>query len=138
MTFRLLFATFLAALATIVFAPRADATSNYEYKPDEYVVVNQGRSPDGRYSIATHGGGELGYEHFHVYLMDAESGKKIGPLEEIKETLDTGADAFTAQWSADSRQVSISYRVDRRVVMTIRYRIENRRAYRISGPSQTE
>jgi len=134
MMMRLLLSALSAGLAAIVLAPRAEATSNYEYKPNEYVVVNQGRSPDGKYSIATHGEGDDGYEHFHVYLMDAQKGTTIGPLEEIKDTLDTGADAFNARWSADSRQVAISYRVDRHAMMTIRYRIENRRAHRISGP----
>jgi hypothetical protein len=43
----------------------------------------------GQYSIATDGEGELGHDHFHVYLMDARTGKKVGPLEEIKDTLDT-------------------------------------------------
>jgi hypothetical protein len=119
-------------------APSAHATSNYTYKPDEYVVVNNGRSPNGQYSIATHGEGELGYDHFHVYLMDARTGKKIGPLEEIKDTLDTGADAFDAQWSADSREVSITYRIDRHVAVMIQYRVEGRRASRISGPSNVK
>jgi hypothetical protein len=134
MTMRSLLYALLAGLAAIMLATGAKATSNYKYKLNEYVVVNQGRSPDGRYSIATHGDGEDGYEHFHVYLMDAQKGKTIGPLEEIVETLDTGADAFNARWSGDSRQVAISYRADRHVMMTIRYRIENSRAYRISGP----
>jgi len=118
--------------------PSSYATSNYTYKPGEYVVVKNGRSPNGQYSIATHGEGELGYDHFHVYLMDARTGKKIGPLEEIQDTLDTGADAFKAQWSADSREVSITYRVDRRVSAMIQYRVEGRRASLISGPSNVE
>ena|SRR5450432_1682710 len=111
------------------------ATSNHEYGPNEYVTVEGGRSPDAKYSIATHGEGELGDENFHVYLMNGESGKKIGPLEEIKDTLDTGADAFYAKWSADSGQVTIRYRVDRHAAMEVRYRIANHRAYLISGPS---
>jgi hypothetical protein len=61
MMMRLLLSALSAGLAAIVLAPRAEATSNYEYKPDEYVVVNQGRSPDGKYSIATHGEGDDGY-----------------------------------------------------------------------------
>ena len=42
------------------------------------------------------------------------TGKKIGPLEEIKDNLDTGADAFYAKWSSDSKEVAIRYRIDRR------------------------
>lgn len=123
--------------ATLVLACTALATSNYEYKPGEYVAISNGKSPSGEYSIAAHGEGELGDENFHLYLMDARTGKKIGPLEEVKDTLDTGADAFTAKWSSDSSEVSISYRVDRHEMVTIRYLIEDRRAHRISGPTKS-
>ena len=122
---------------TFALACTAFATSNYEYKPDEYVVITNGKSPNGEYSIAAHGQGEYGDENFHLYLMDAKTGKKIGPLEEVKDTLDTGADAFTAKWSADSSQVSISYRIDRHEMVTIRYLVEDRRAHRISGPTKS-
>ena len=118
------------------FAPPVFATSNYDYKPGEYVTVIGGRSPDGRYSIATHGDGELGYDNWHVYLMDATSGRKIGPLEEIQDPLDTAADGYVAKWSPDSSRVSITYRADRHVAVTIVYRIANRRAYLLSGPTQ--
>jgi hypothetical protein len=116
----------------------AYATSNYTYKPDEYVAVVNGRSPNGQYSIAAHGQGNFGYDHFYIYLMHAKTGKPIGPLEQIKDTLDTGADAFYAHWSADSRQVSITYRVDRHTAVKISYRIENGRAYLISGPTEVK
>jgi hypothetical protein len=129
--------TLLAVFACLAFlSPPLQATSNYSYKPGEYVVIADGRSPDGQYSIAAHGDGDDGYDNFHIYLMDARSGRKIGPLEEIKDALDTGADAFRAHWSADSRQASITYRVDRHVAVVIRYRIENGRAFRISGPTK--
>ena len=126
----------LVLFSVTLFSDSASATSNYSYKPDEYVVIVDGRSPDGRYAIASHGDGEFGYDNFHLYLMDGTTGKKIGPLEEIKDTLDTGSDAFYAKWSADSSQVSITYRVDRHVAVMIGYRIANRRAYRIVGPKQ--
>jgi hypothetical protein len=47
-----------------------------------------------------------------------------------------GPARFYAHWSTDSRKVSITYRVDRHVAVMIRYRIADRRAYRISGPTQ--
>src|ERR1700722_18693558 len=119
-------------------APWAFATSNYEYKPGEYVTIADGVSPDGRYAIATHGEGDLGYDDWHVYLMNAQTGKKIGPLEEITDPLDTAADAYVAQWSPDSSTVAITYRADRHVGVKIVYRIANRRAYLISGPTQME
>ena len=125
-----------ALCSFVLLNPSANATSNYEYKPDEYVVIENGLSPDGMYSIAAHGEGDLGYENFHLYLMDAKTGKKIGPLTEVKDVLDTKADAIGAVWSKDSHQVSIGYRVDRRVVAHIIYHIENGRAKKIKGPTK--
>lgn len=118
------------------FLPSARATVNYTYRPDEYVVVVDGRSPDGRYAIAAHGDGEYGYDNFHLYLIDARTGSKLDPLKGIDEVLDTGADAYYAQWSSDSRQVSVTYRADRHVAVMIRYRIADNHATRISGPSR--
>ncbi len=111
------------------------ATSNYEYGPDEYVTISQGLSPDGKFAITAHGGGEYGYDDFHLYLTDAKTGRKIGPLEEIKEPLDSGADAFAAKWTPDSQQVLIIYRVDRHEPLkAVSYRIVGRRAQPIKGP----
>jgi hypothetical protein len=129
---RLLVATLVAA----IFSPALFATSNYEYKIDEYVVVADGRAPNGQYSIAAHGEGDLGDDNFHLYLMNAQTGKVIGPLDAVKDPLDTGAEAFRARWSPDSRQVSITYRVDRRESVMVRYRIDNGRAVLISGPKK--
>ena len=114
------------------------ATSNQEYGPNEYAVIDGGLSPDRKHSIAAHGGGELGYGNFHIYLMNAVTGKKIGPLEEIKDNLDTGADAFYAKWSSDSKEVAIRYRIDRHEALEVRYRIDNSRAYLIKGPSKSD
>jgi hypothetical protein len=115
------------------------ATSNYEYGRDEYVTVSNGISPDGKWAITAHGSGDLGYDNFHLYLTDAVTGKNIGPLEEIKETLDTGADAFAAKRSKNSQQVTIVYRVDRHgPLKVISYRIGGRRAQRIKGPSDVK
>ena len=111
------------------------ATSNYEYGPDEYVTIASGISPDRKFAITAHGSGDMGYDNFHLYLHDALTGKKIGPLEEVKETLDTGADAFAAKWSKDSQEVTIVYRVDRHEPLkAVSYRIAARRAQRIKGP----
>ncbi len=111
------------------------ATSNYQYGSNEYVTIAKGISPCGKYAITAHGQGELGYDSFHIFLTDAVSGKKIGPLEEIVETLDTGADAFCAKWSKDSQQVVITYRVDRHAPLkAVSYDIKNGRARLIKGP----
>jgi hypothetical protein len=94
MKIRFFLRTAIAICCSIAcFTQRAEATSNYEYKAGEYVTVTAGRSPNGQYAIAAHGGGDLGYDDFHIYLMDARTGKKIGPLTEIQDILDTAADA---------------------------------------------
>ncbi len=124
---------FLAAISLP--ATVALATSNYQYGPDEYVTIAKGISPSGKYAITAHGGGELGYDNFHIFLTDAVSGKKIGPLEEIMDTLDTGADSFCAKWSEDSQQVVIIYRVDRHAPLkAVSYHNKNGRARLIKGP----
>ena len=136
MRFHRYLSRFFGVAISLATACTALATSTYEYKPGEYVVITDGKSPNGEYSIAAHGEGEYGDENFHLYLMDAKSGKRIGPLEEVKDTLDTGADAFTAKWSPDSSEVSISYRADRYEMVTIVYLVEDRRAHRVSGPTK--
>jgi hypothetical protein len=111
------------------------ATWNYGYGRDEYVTVAKGISPDGKIAITAHGNGEMGDENFHLYLTDAVTGKKIGPLEEIKYFLDTAAGAFLAQWSSDSQEVTIVWRVDRHEPLkAISYHISGRRAAMTKGP----
>ena len=116
--------------ALVLFAATtALATFNYEYGPDEYVTISNGISPDGKIAITTHGEGELGNEKFHVYLFNAVTSKKIGPLEEIVDPLDTGAGAFGAKWSNDSSEVTIVYRVDRHAPLkAMTYRLAKGRA----------
>jgi hypothetical protein len=128
----------VSLLITLSVTVSVFATSNQEYGPNEYAVIDGGLSPDRKHSIAAHGGGELGYSSFYIYLMNAVTGKKIGPLEEIKDNLDTGADAFYAKWSPDSKEVAIRYRVDRHEALEVRYRIDNGRAYLIKGPSRSD
>jgi hypothetical protein len=79
----------LSLLLSILLLPSSFvlATSNYEYGPDEYVTVASGISSDGKYAITAHGSSYLGYDNFNLYLTDAASGKNIGPLEEVVETL---------------------------------------------------
>ena len=125
----LLLASLLLMPATFV-----RATSNYEYGKDEYVTVNTGISPNGELAITAHGNGELGDEDFHLYLTDATTGKNLGALKEVEETLDTGADAFAAKWSKDSQQVAIVYRVDRRELKAVVYRVADGQARCLKPP----
>lgn len=105
------------------------ATDNYEYGADEYVTITKGISPDGKFAITAHGEGEYGYDRFHLYLTDAHTGKKIGPLEEVVKILDTGAGAYVAKWSKDSDTVTIVWRWSRHdPFLSITYRIKGRRA----------
>ncbi|RYD81819.1 MAG: hypothetical protein EOP84_10395 [Verrucomicrobiaceae bacterium] len=107
----------------------ASATSNYEYGSDEYVTIAKGISPDGNFAVTAHGEGEYGYEHFHLYLTDAQTGRNIGALEEIAKILDTSAGAYVAKWSKDSSSVTIIWRWSRHdPFLSITYRIEGRRA----------
>jgi hypothetical protein len=114
------------------------ATSVHDYGSDEYVTIVSGLSPDGKYAITAHGEGDNGYDHFHLYLTDAVSGKKIGALVEIVDTLDTGADAFCAKWSNDSKTVTIIYRVDQLnrylPLRAVSYGISGQGAHRLKGP----
>jgi hypothetical protein len=119
----------LAAAMLALSSSAAFATSNYDYGADEYVTINNGVSPDRKFAITAHGEGEMGYDHFHLYLFDATTSKRIGPLEEIVDTLDTGAGAFAAKWATDSSEVAIIYRISRHAPQKVMaYRLRNRRA----------
>jgi hypothetical protein len=123
-----LLATVAAALLLSVTS--ASATSNYNYKQCEYITITRGMSPDKKWAIKAHGEGEDGYDKFHLYLVDVGSDKVIGPLTEIFETLDTGAEAFVATWSEDSTRLMITYRVDRQAPLkAIVYKLAKGRAF---------
>jgi len=119
-------------VATGLLGP-ACATSVYTYGKNEYVVVANGMAPDGRYAVAAHGIGQDGGDDFHLYLLAEPGHRVIGPLEEVSETLDTAAGAYTAEWSPDSRYVGLLYRSDRHITALNLYRIGNGRAYPITG-----
>lgn len=130
------FRSFLCLGILLLGFSSALATSNYRYGADEYVTVARGISPDGRYAVTAHGGGDYGYDGFHLYLTDAATGRSLGTLEKIQAMLDTGAGAYAAKWSDDSRQVEIVYRISRHLpLQAARYRIEGGRALLKDGPS---
>ena len=114
----------------------ARATSSYDYKQNEYAVIAGGAAPNKLLSIASHGGGKLGNDNFHLYLMAEFAQKIIAKLEAIgpNDVLDTAPDAFHAEWSADSRHVAVLYRPDRHVVTMQPYEIRDRRAHLLAGP----
>jgi hypothetical protein len=126
----------LAALPALAVAP-AKATLEHTYARSEYAVIRDGRSPDGRKALAAHGDGESGRENFHVWLMAEPAHRRIEALDDIgsDNNLDTGADAYHAFWSKDSREVAVTFRRERHEVELNLYSIEGRRAHLIAGPS---
>jgi hypothetical protein len=130
---RILLATFAALLAI---AP-AHATDNHQYAKGEYAIIREGLAPNKRLSLASHGEGEFGDTNFHVWLMAEPTHRKIVSLAGIgsDNNLDTGPNAYRAQWSADSRRVAVSFRRERHAIQLNVYNIEARRAHLISGPS---
>ncbi len=54
----------------------------------------------------------------------------IGP----DDVLDTGPDAYDAQWSPDSQNVAVGFRTDRHMGALRLYQIRNRRPQIIRGP----
>jgi hypothetical protein len=129
-------AAILAAVLMLAAAP-VRATDNHEYARGEYAIIRDGLAPDRKTSLAAHGEGEFGIGNFHVWLMAGPAHRRIAPLQKIESdnTLDTGPMAYQAAWSKDSRRVAVTFRSNRHVVELNLYRIENRRAQLISGPS---
>lgn len=124
----------------ILFAVRcvAFATSNREYGANEYDTVLRGDSPNGRYTIAAHGEGCLGYTNFHLYLIDQKSRNPISALIEPIEPVDTGADAYYADWFPDSRRVSITFRAERHIAFKVTYLIQDGRLIELGGRVRVE
>ena len=120
-----------AVALSLAFVAHAAATTAYDYKPGEFVVIDGGTSPDGKFSIV---GGENKAGEFGVYLRDAHTKKLIGKLEEVATGLDSAPDAYHAHWAPDSKHVGITSRADRHWADNIIYRIENRRAYPVETP----
>ena len=126
----------LAAVICLAAFPQAvNATAEHSYRPGEYDLIDHGLSPNKEYAIMAHGDSEGNPENLRLYLFDAPNHHRIGPLEEVHDAgLDTAAEAFHAQWSADSRHVALSYRTDRHINALVIYRIEGHRAYLVTGP----
>jgi hypothetical protein len=129
--FRCPIRTVVIASLAIALAGKLGATSEYDYKRGEFLVVKDGKSPDKKLAIVS---GENNKGNFGVYLMDSPTRKMIGQLEEVATDLDTAPDAYSAHWSPDSKHVAISSRSDRHMLENVIYRIENRRAYLVETP----
>ena len=130
----------LAAILALAVTP-ARATDEHDYARDEYAIIRDGLAPNNQMSLASHADPESdghGIGHnFHVWLMAEPAHRRLAPLPGIgpKAFLDTGPNAYRTFWSADSRHVAVNFRSDRHELELNLYRIENRRARLISGPS---
>jgi len=124
------------AIACLALAP-ARATSEYQYGPQEYVIIRDGLAPNKQLSLATHGGGERGDDGFHVWLMSEPGHRRRVKLDGIGDDniLDTAADAFHAFWSPDSRRVGVAHRSSRHEVELDLFSIDGRGAHAIRGPN---
>ena len=124
---RLLLTMIVALLGTS--AP-AHATTVYDYKVNEYVIVDHGRAPNGKLSIAAHGEGQFGSDNFHLYLIAEPAHSPIVTLPSINSSviLDSGPSAFYARWSPDSGHIAIMFRTARHVAVMLLYEIRDGRS----------
>jgi hypothetical protein len=114
----------------------ARATSNHQYAKDEYGIIRDGLAPGKQLSLASHGEGDLGDQDFHVWLMAEPAHRRIAKLDASGDNnLDTDPGAYHAFWSKDSRHVGVAFRSSRHEITLNLYRIEDRRAHLIAGPS---
>lgn len=127
-------AAVLTFAALLSLATSSSSRETTRYRKQAFLEVNGGRSPDGRYSIAAHGEGDFGTDNFHLYLM-GERGRKIGPLEEVKEIYSNAPSDFTASWSPNSHFVTLTYRELRNREALLVYRVERGRAFPVTGPT---
>lgn len=115
----------------------ANATSEHDYKKNEYLTIRHGLAPNKQLSLAAHGAGEHNDDAFHVWLMAEPAHRKIAALDNIsaKNNLDTDPDGYHAFWSKDSRHVGVVFRSSRHEVTLNLYSVEGRRVHLITGPS---
>ena len=131
-----LLATYLALAVT-----PARATDEHDYARDEYAIIRDGLAPNKQMSLASHADPKSSEDsvghNFHVWLMTEPAHRRISRLPGIgpEVLLDSGPQAYRATWAPDSRHVAVGFRSDRHVLELNLYRIENRRARLISGPT---
>jgi hypothetical protein len=129
---RAILALFLAASAF----SQAHATAEHTYEKGEYGIIDGGKAPNGKLSVAAHGEGEGGFESFHLYLMAEPGHRRLAVLDNIshENNLDTAPGAYYAKWSPDSRHVAVSFRSERHILTLNIYAVEGSRARLIDTP----
>jgi len=123
---------FLVCSAILASQTRMFATADWRYQVGQFVPIENGLSPNQAYTVAAH---EDDRGSFGIFLVNARTKKNLGALQEVAEFFDTAPAAFHAEWAPDSRHLALWYRVHRHLNRLAIYRIENDRAYSISGPS---
>lgn len=126
----------LALILTLAASAQALATAEHRYGKTEYAIIQGGRAPNGKFSVAAHGGGETGSENFRLYLMAEPGHRKLMTLDNVNDDniLDSAPDAFHAAWSPDSRYVAITFRSERHIVTLNLYAVEGGRAKLVDAP----
>jgi hypothetical protein len=123
---------FLVFLVMLNNSSRSFATADWRYQVGQFVPIENGLSPNQAYTVAAH---EDERGSFGIFLVDARTKKNLGPLQEVAEFFDTAPAAFRAEWAPDSHHLAIWYRVHRHLNRLAIYRVEDDRAYSITGPS---
>lgn len=126
----------LALVFTLAALSPARATAEHQYAKGELAVIQGGRAPNGKLSIAAHGGGETGGAGFRIYLMAEPGHSRLATLDNVNEDniLDTAPDAFHAAWSQDSHYVAVTFRSERHIVTLNLYAVEGGRARLLDAP----
>ncbi len=127
----------VVVLALAAACGTACATAEYNYKANEYVIVDHGMAPNNKFSVAAHGKGEGGSEDFHLYVMAEPEHRPLAPLPSInsKSILDSGPSAFYARWAPDSGHVAIMFRADRHILIMVLYELRDGRPRQLKGPT---
>jgi hypothetical protein len=114
----------------------AFATAEHQYAKGEYAIIEGGRAPSGKLSIAAHGGGETGAVGFRLFLMAEPGHRRLITLANVSDAniLDSAPDAFRAAWSEDSRAVAVTFRCERHVVTLNLYAVAGGRARLLAAP----
>jgi hypothetical protein len=116
----------------LLLCSRSFATADWRYQVGQFVPIENGLSPNQTYTVAAH---EDDHGSFGIFLVNAHTRKNLGALQEVAEFFDTAPAAFHAEWAPDSRHLALWYRVHRHLNRLAIYRIEEDRAYSITGPS---
>ena len=123
---------FFICFAILISQTETFATADWRYQVGQFVPIENGLSPNQAYTVAAH---EDDRGSFGIFLVNAHTKKNLGALQEVAEFFDTAPAAFHAEWAPDSRHLALWYRVYRHLNRLAIYRIENDRAYSITGPS---